>query len=153
MAKLTDAQIAGHAKNVGVTGENLAIAVAVALAESQGNTLAHNAIPPDNSYGLWQINMLGGLGPARRKEFGISTNDALYDPAVNARAMFKISGGGKVWSPWTTYTSGKYRVYMVRARTAAGNPGAATKTEDASLTDSLGNVKKVITTLSDPQTW
>jgi hypothetical protein len=152
MAKLSDAQIAGHAKSAGVTGENLAIAVAVALAESQGNTLAHNAVPPDNSYGLWQINMLGSLGPARRKEFGISTNDALYDPGTNARAMYKISGGGKSWSPWTTYTSGKYRVYMARGRTAAGNPGATPAT-DVSIGDNLDNIKKVFTTLSDPQTW
>jgi hypothetical protein len=156
VARLTDSQIAGYAKSAGVSGSNLAISVAIALAESGGNPTAHNAIPPDNSYGLWQINMLGPLGPQRRSMLGISSNDALFDPATNARAMFKLSGGGQHWTPWTTYTSGRYRLYMARGTAAAGNPTGGTaggSTTPVGLTDSLGNISKAVDTLSDPHTW
>jgi hypothetical protein len=146
MTKISDSQIAGYAKAAGVSGDNLAIAVAIALAESGGNTTSHNAIPPDNSYGLWQINMLGSLGPARRSEFGISSNDQLYDPAVNARAMIKISGGGTNWKPWSTYTSGKYRVYLARGKVAAGNPGGTEATQ-------VGNIGKAWDTLTSAHTY
>lgn len=155
MTKISDSQIAGYAKAAGVSGDNLAIAVAIALAESGGNTTSHNAIPPDNSYGLWQINMLGSLGPARRSEFGISSNDALYDPAVNARAMIKISGGGTNWKPWTTYTSGKYRVFLARGKVAAGNPGTAggVQTTPVGLGDTFDNLGKAWSTLTSAHTY
>lgn len=98
---------------------DLGRAVAVAFAESGGNPRAHNAVPPDDSYGLWQINMLGSLGPSRRQQFGISSNDALYDPAVNAKAMVAISGGGKNWKPWTTYGGLRYLAFLPAANAAA----------------------------------
>lgn len=120
--QLSDAQIAGAAKSAGFSGNALVIAVAVALAESSGNARAHNAVPPDNSYGLWQINMLGDMGPARRKQFGLSSNDDLFNPNTNAKAAYAISSGGKNWRPWSTYTAGLYLGYMSRARKAAGNP-------------------------------
>lgn len=84
---------------------------AIAMAESNGNTNAHNATPPDDSYGLWQINMLGEMGPARRRQFGISKNTDLYNPFVNARAakMIQDSQGLKAWS---TYTSGAYEAFL-----------------------------------------
>jgi hypothetical protein len=84
---------------------------AIAMAESGGNPRAHNLVPPDNSYGPWQINMYGKLGPARRKAFGISSNEQLYDPAINARAAAKILASQGP-SAWSTYTSGAYKKYM-----------------------------------------
>lgn len=79
-------------------------AAAIALAESGGDPKAHNNRPPDNSYGLMQINMLGGLGPARRKEFGIKKNEELYDPYVNMAAAFKVyQNAGQKFTPWSTY--------------------------------------------------
>jgi hypothetical protein len=111
MMALTADQIRGYASAAGFTGKDLDIAVGVALAESGGNPNAHNSVPPDNSYGLWQINMLGSLGPARRKQFGIDSNDKLFDPSVNAHAAFLIHKGSG-WNAWTTYTSGKYKEHM-----------------------------------------
>ncbi|MFF8495177.1 transglycosylase SLT domain-containing protein [Streptomyces albidoflavus] len=109
MAKLTQAQVAMYAQAAGMPNPQLM--AAIAMAESGGNTRAHNPVPPDNSYGLWQINMLGSMGPARRREYGITSNTALFDPAVNARAAAKIlsSQGLKAWS---TYTNGAYKKYM-----------------------------------------
>lgn len=121
MTKLSPPQIAEAAKTAGFTGNDLVTAVAVALAESGGDPNAHNAVPPDNSYGLWQINMIGDLGPTRRKWFGIKLNDQLFGPTRNADAAYKIfkqSG----WKAWTTYTSGKYKMYLGEAKNAAANP-------------------------------
>ncbi|MEU4767127.1 type VII secretion target [Actinosynnema sp. NPDC023794] len=115
MSTLSPERIARHAHDAGFRGQDLTIAVAVALAESGGDPRAHNSTPPDNSYGLWQINMLGGLGPARRREFGLESNRELFDPAENARAAKKVAGDGG-WTPWTTYTSGAYKRHLDEAR-------------------------------------
>ncbi|MFC6088528.1 type VII secretion target [Saccharothrix lopnurensis] len=116
MSELSPEEIARHAHAAGFRGEDLTIAVAVALAESGGDPRAHNDTPPDNSYGLWQINMLGSMGPARRREFGLGSNRELFDPRENAKAANRISGDGRSWTPWTTYTSGKYRRHLDEAR-------------------------------------
>jgi hypothetical protein len=116
---LTPEQIAQHAHQAGFRGQALTIAVAVALAESSGNPQAHNAKPPDNSYGLWQINMLGSMGPARRHQFDIKSNDQLFQPATNAKAAFAVSSKGTNWSPWATYTNGMYKSHLDRAQRAS----------------------------------
>lgn len=51
------------------------------------------------SYGLWQINMQGAAGPQRRALFGISDNSQLLDPATNAMAAYRLSGGSNL-TPW-----------------------------------------------------
>jgi hypothetical protein len=107
--KLSQKQIEVYARSAGMA--NPQIMAAIAMAESGGNPGAHNVVPPDNSYGLWQINMIGAMGPARRREYGITSNEALFNPAINAKAATKIqkSQGLKAW---TTYTSGAYKKYM-----------------------------------------
>lgn len=109
MAKLSQAQIAMYAQSAGMS-DPITMS-AIAMAESGGNPRAHNAIPPDNSYGLWQINMLGAMGPSRRAQYGISSNEQLYDPATNARAAAKILAGQGP-SAWSTYSSGAYKRYL-----------------------------------------
>lgn len=152
MATLSDSQIAQYAKGAGLSGDAVAIAVAVAIAESGGNPNAHNAVPPDNSYGLWQINMLGSLGPSRRKTFGISSNDALYDPATNARAMAHLSSGGTNWKPWTTYTRGTYKLYLNRGKAAASGSGDAIGATQVSLNPFSG-LQRLGELISDPAVW
>lgn len=92
----------------GFKGDALRRAWAVAMAESGGRSNAHNpnAKTGDNSYGLFQINMLGALGPSRLKQYGLSSNDQLFDPLVNAQIAYKMSGGGKNWKPWSAYKNG-----------------------------------------------
>jgi len=116
VSKLSPEQIAQAAHEAGFRGHDLTTAVAVAMAESGGNPHAHNPVPPDNSYGLWQINMIGGLGPDRRHQFHLDSNSELYDPETNAKAAFAISGKGDSFQPWTTYTSGAYKKYLDDAR-------------------------------------
>lgn len=111
MANLSREEIARLAKGAGFSGNDVNIAVAVALAESGGNPRAHNPTPPDDSYGLWQINMLGSMGPDRRKRYGLSSNEDLYQPATNARVAYGIWQGSG-WKAWTTYTRGTYKRFM-----------------------------------------
>lgn len=101
-------------KEAGFRGQGLANAYAIAIAESGGRARAHNpnASTGDNSYGLFQINMLGKMGPARRKQYGLSSNDDLFDPLTNAKIAFKMSHGGTNFKPWTTFTSGKYKDFL-----------------------------------------
>ena len=119
MTKLSAEQIARHAYEAGFRGQGLTTAVAVALAESGGRTTAHNATPPDNSYGLWQINMLGALGPERRHQYHLKSNDQLFDPDTNARVANSISSDGHDFTPWSTYTNGAYKDHLTAARKAA----------------------------------
>jgi hypothetical protein len=124
MSTLNADQIAQHAYRAGFRGEALTTAVAVALAESGGNAHAHNGRPPDNSYGLWQVNMLGGMGPERRRQFHLRSNDQLFDPDANAKAAYAISSHGKSFRPWSTYTNGAYRKHLAEARKAAHKAAA-----------------------------
>ncbi|WP_020658258.1 transglycosylase SLT domain-containing protein [Amycolatopsis benzoatilytica] len=119
MSRLSAEEIAQHAYRAGFRGQALTTAVAVALAESGGNARAHNGTPPDNSYGLWQVNMLGSLGPARRHEFHLNSNDELFNADENAKAAWSISGHGKSFQPWSTYTDGAYKSHLAAARKAA----------------------------------
>lgn len=134
MARLSQAQLEMYARSAGLSAGAARTAAAVGMAESGGNPHAHNPIPPDNSYGLWQINMYGKLGPARRAKFGLSSNSDLYDPATNARAMAAISHGGSDFSPWSTYTSGAYRKYL-----SGGGAVQASDAQQAGVGDLLGS--------------
>lgn len=116
---LTPRQIAEYAYDAGFRGQSLTTAVAVALAESSGNPDAHNTVPPDDSYGLWQINMYGSLGPDRRHDYHLKSDGQLFDPAVNARAAWSISDHGTSFEPWSTYVYGQYRSHLGAARKAA----------------------------------
>lgn len=163
MANLSKEQIAMYASSAGFTGDNVKIAVAVAMAESGGNPRAHNPVPPDNSYGLWQINMLGSMGPARRKQFGLSSNADLFDPAKNAKAAFAISSGGSNWKPWSTYTNGAYKKYLDGSVTVppSTSPGDASQTgifDDAmdiadSISEGVDIVKDFANWITNPQSW
>jgi hypothetical protein len=121
-------------KKAGFSGQGMAMAYAIAMAESGGRAGAHNgnAGTGDNSYGLFQINMLGGMGPERRKRYGLSSNEALYDALTNARVAYKMSNGGKNWGPWSTYKTGAYRQYyggssaQVSAYSATSTGGTGT---------------------------
>lgn len=75
-----------------------ALAAAVAMAESGGNSAAVG--DGGTSFGLWQIHT-----PAH-PQFDAGR---LLEPAYNAGAAWQISRGGTDWTPWTTFTSGAYR--------------------------------------------
>jgi hypothetical protein len=86
----------------GFEGEALKIAFGIVMKESTGRPYAHNqnSNTGDNSYGLFQINMIGSLGPARREQFGLKNNEDLFNPLTNAAVAYIISDGGSDWGPW-----------------------------------------------------
>lgn len=90
---------------VGFKGKALTKAINIVYHESNGHAFSHNVNPKtgDNSYGLFQINMLGDMGKERKVWFNIASYSDLFDPVTNARAAFKLSSGGKDFSKWPSY--------------------------------------------------
>jgi Lysozyme like domain len=109
VARASASQIAQYAANAGFSGKDLAISVAVAMAESSGNTDAHG--DGGWSIGLWQIY---------RKAHPQYSEAFLLDPQNNARAAKEVhASAGNRWTPWTTYKTGAYLLYMPTAEVAA----------------------------------
>lgn len=99
---LDDAQLEELLWSVGFEGKNLRTAWAIAKRESNGRPMAYNGnkITGDSSYGIFQINMIGDLGPNRREKFDLRSNILLFDPVVNAEIAYYMSNGGQDWSAW-----------------------------------------------------
>lgn len=107
-------EIARLCHQVGWRGGNLVVAVAVCLGESEGNERAFNGneASGDLSYGLFQINMRGALGEDRRRRYGLSKNEDLFDPETNVRIACDIFiQAGHSFSPWGAFTSGGYKKF------------------------------------------
>jgi hypothetical protein len=96
---------------VGFRGQGLITAFAVAKAESSGNSRAHNPnrATGDDSYGLFQINMIGRMGPERRRAYRLSSNSDLFDPVRNAQIAFDMSNQGRNWTPWSVHPDARSR--------------------------------------------
>jgi hypothetical protein len=99
--------IAALAAGAGFAGNDVDIATAVAMAESDGNPQAYN---PEGSYGLWQIYLTD------HPEFA---NWNLYDPQTNARAAYQVyaKAGGR-FTPWSAYKNGSFRQFLPTAAPA-----------------------------------
>jgi hypothetical protein len=99
---LTDEDLARLLHAVGFEGKALRTAWAVVKKESNGRPLAFNGNRKtgDSSYGIFQINMIGGLGVTRRDKFDLNSNVELFDPVVNAQVAYHMSGGGDDWTAW-----------------------------------------------------
>lgn len=112
--RLTHDQLIQVLRDAGFNGKALEVAYAVARAESGHRPKAFNgnAKSGDKSYGIFQINMIGKLGAARRQKFGLSSNEDLFQPEINARIAYEMSGGGKNWKPWGAYRNGSYSQYL-----------------------------------------
>ena len=98
----SDEELVKMLRAVGFEGKALKVAWAVVKKESNGRPLAFNGNVKtgDNSYGIFQINMIGGLGVARRDKFDLDSNKDLFDPAVNAQIAYYMSNEGSDWSAW-----------------------------------------------------
>ena len=108
-----DSQLLSWLRAAGFSGESLREAWAIAMRESSGHPTSHNtnAATKDDSYGLFQINMFGSNGPARRAKFkqyvkGFTSDRDLLDPLVNARAAYYMSARGTNWKSWDIDSSG-----------------------------------------------
>lgn len=117
-AALTHVAVAKLAKAAGVScsGDRLALAVAIAQAESGLRPKAflvnktRSGTYNGTDRGLWQINS---------KYHPNVSDECAYSPSCNARAMARISVNGTKWTPWWTFKNGKHRPFMSDARAAA----------------------------------
>lgn len=98
----TDEELLKMLQAIGFEGKALKVAWAVVKKESNGRPLAFNGNVKtgDNSYGIFQINMIGGLGAVRRDKYDLDSNIDLFDPVVNAEIAFHMSKAGSNWSSW-----------------------------------------------------
>jgi hypothetical protein len=112
---LTDDELKELLYLVGFRGNDLKEAWAVAKKESNGQPIRFNGNTKtgDSSYGMFQINMIGELGPDRRDKFNLDANSDLLNPVVNAQIAFHMSDGGKDWSAWHGITA-KTKMWMSR---------------------------------------
>ena len=115
---LSPRQVAGVVTDAGFP---CVVGTAVALAESGGNTDAHNP-NGENSWGLFQINL-----NAHARDFD-PTNAA--SNARKAKEIFNAAGG---WGPWGAFTDGRYTAYLDEARAACGNPASVHLTHSAKV--------------------
>lgn len=111
---LSDSQLVELLKAVGFKGKGLRTAWAVAKAESNGRPFAFNgnAKTGDSSYGIFQINMLGTLGPDRRDKFDLDLNAELFSPVKNAEIVYHMTKGGTDWSSWSSYKKGAVNKWL-----------------------------------------
>jgi hypothetical protein len=95
----------------GFTGSDLAVAVAVAGAESAWQPGATHANRDGSTdYGVWQINSVHA---------DVLASGDWRDPYANARMARTVwQRAGRSWAPWTTYASGAYRAYLPTATVA-----------------------------------
>lgn len=136
MAKLSAGQIYQQLVQVGYTPAAAVIQTAIDLAESGGDDRDLGDVGLEDaewgpSFGYGQIRTeraQTGTGQDRDINW-LATSD--YN---QAKAQFDISQGGRNFTPWTTYTSGKYRQFLGQAQAAAAGAGGT-----AGATQLVGN--------------
>jgi soluble lytic murein transglycosylase-like protein len=112
----------------GYKGDELRTMLAIAMGESSLNARAHNNTGRDDSYGLFQINMKNddplspNMGTKRLAQYGLTSNEDLFDAATNVRVAAEMQRNSG-FSPWSVYTSGKYRTNMDQAASYASAAG------------------------------
>ena len=134
----TQEQIAQYLRNAGFPESAIPTMLRIAQLESTNDPNAFNpdSTTKDLSYGLFQINMFGKMGPERRKWFGIKSNEELYDPQKNANAAYKLwssreksKGAGQGYTHWSTYNN-----------KLAGNPNLKTQNIEGAAMEASGVV-------------
>ncbi len=113
MSTITPQQTLSYANAAGFQGVGKYIIAAIAQAESGLNTLAKNCNNPGGTCdrGILQINNYW------HPEV---TDQQAYDPTQAFQAAFRISNGGKDFTPWTTFTSGAYKQYVLSSTITPG---------------------------------
>lgn len=99
---LTGRELSHLLYNVGFQGRAHKLAWGIVMRESNARPKAHNQNTKtgDNSYGIFQINMIGSLGADRRAKYDLVDNADLFNPVVSAQIAFKMSAGGTDFGAW-----------------------------------------------------
>jgi hypothetical protein len=118
MAQYTREEIIDILVKAGVPNKDIPIMVAIALAESKGDSDAIGDKDRvnskwDESIGLFQIRSLKNPNDPKFNEADkLRIKDKLFDPVYNAKAAYEISKKGKTWKDWTTFNEGTYKEFM-----------------------------------------
>lgn len=158
MPTLSAVQIAQYAYNAGArnsaAGQDLTLAVAIALAESGGQTnVTHKNSDSRRTtdYGVWQINGYWHADLIARGNWS--------DPAYNAQMMWIIKTKRGGWSQWSTFKSGSFFKHMptaIRAAEAVQKSGGTAQVPSGNAVDPAANMDSDSTglaTITDPHTW
>ena len=109
--RLSMSQVASVWKSNGGSSSSCPVAVAVAWAESRGDTRARGQNSNSYDRGLWQINSYWHRDVS---------DSCAYDKNCNARNAVRISSNGGNWRPWATYNDGLHNRFLSDARRACG---------------------------------
>lgn len=104
MAVLTREQLAASLRRAGFNEEATRIMVAIALAESGGDTNATANTTREYSVGPWQINL--------HAHGDWVTESCARDPDCAARAAYAISKNGTTFTPWSVFTNRMYEKFL-----------------------------------------
>lgn len=157
MARLTMAQAYAYARQAGFDPAAATIAAAIAMGESGLITDRRGDVNLQTPYwgpsvGLMQIRTV----KSQTGTGGDRDISRLMDPLQNMISAYRISSGGKDWSPWTVYNTGKYREFLGQAKAGAaegGGSGAIGQAQNVGLigglsTDAIASrVKTTVLTL------
>ena len=156
MVQLSDVQIASAVKQYwpGITANDVPVAVAIALAESSGNTEAINKSNRNGTkdWGLFQINDVNWNGESASQRVDVQTN-------IRKAAEVKIRQG---WGAWSVVDSGRYRSFLERGTKAAqgapssGSSGTHSSGSASGSSGSDGTVGDAIAggiAVLSPATW
>jgi len=110
-------------------GNDAKMALEIARLESGFDATAHAQDSNDDSYGLMQINMLGSLGPDRRRIHHLGSNLDLFNPMTNmrvAKEIWELNGNSFMGSAaWSTSAT--------RAKEIVGGTGGTAPPEESAL--------------------
>ncbi|HET6215351.1 MAG TPA: hypothetical protein VFE14_20970 [Micromonosporaceae bacterium] len=125
MARRSAADIFRDLVAAGFSRAQAIIMTAIGLAESGGDDTAQGDLQLQDhtwgpSYGTYQIRTLkGDTGTGKLRDITALTGDDLRQ----AQTAYAISRSGADFTPWSVYTSGRYRTFLGQAQTAAANNG------------------------------
>jgi len=150
---MSDKDLRAILSAAGFKDKNIETAIDVIRAESGGIPGRHSdpSLKKDDSYGLFQINMLGQMGVDRHKQYlekfgkyGYKSREDLYNPYINAMIAADLSGGGSNFN--------KHWVNTARKLGLKGSGSSGDSSEGTSFMSSLskgvGSFKDWITSNS-----
>ena len=100
---MSDEDLRTILKGAGFKDKNIETAMKIVRQESGGipGRHSHPSLKKDDSYGIFQINMLGQMGIDRHKQYleeygkyGYKSREDLYNPYINAMIAADLSGKG-----------------------------------------------------------
>lgn len=159
MPRLSGSQVKAVVIAAGFHGDDVPIAVGVAMAESGGNTGAtHRNTNGSTDYGLFQINSIHSDVLARGN---------WRNPVDNAKMAYAVKSSSG-WNAWVTYKSGAYKAPQLWQRIGdiglslanpalgfltGGTPISGGLPSVPSMTGALGGASKVLGTVTSRDFW